>query len=45
MQAIGGVVIVMEHPTGSRKVENILRNPRGDLPLAFTDNWNKDRMP
>jgi hypothetical protein len=29
MQAIGGVVIVMEHPTGSRAVENIVRTPGG----------------
>ena len=45
MQAIGGVAIVMEHPTGSRAVENIVRNPRGEVPLAFTDSWNEDRMP
>jgi hypothetical protein len=45
MQAIGGVVIVMEHPTGSRAVENIVRTPGGQLPLAFTDSWNEDRMP
>jgi hypothetical protein len=38
MQAIGGVAIVMEHPTGSRAVENIVRTPRSQLPLAFTDN-------
>ena len=45
VQAIGGVAIVMEHPTGSRAVENIVRNPGGELPLAFTDSWNADRMP
>jgi hypothetical protein len=45
VQAIGGVAIVMEHPTGSRVVENIVRTPGGQLPLAFTDNWNEDRMP
>jgi hypothetical protein len=38
MQAIGGVAIVMEHRTGSRAVENIVRTPRSQLPLAFTDN-------
>jgi hypothetical protein len=37
-------VIVMEHPTGSRAVENIVRTPGGQLPLALTDNWNEDRM-
>jgi hypothetical protein len=45
VQAIGGVVIVMEHPIGSRAVENIVRIPGGQLPLAFTDRWNEDRMP
>jgi hypothetical protein len=45
VQAIGGVAIVMEHPTGSRAVENIIRTPGSQLPLAFTDSWNKDRMP
>ena len=45
VQAIGGVAIVMEQPTGSRALENIVRNLGGDLPLAFTDNWNDDRMP
>jgi hypothetical protein len=45
MQAIGGVAIVMEHPTGSRAVENIVRIPGGQLPLTFTDSWNEDRMP
>jgi hypothetical protein len=45
VQAIGGVAIVMEHPTGSRAVENIVRTPGGQLPLAFTDTWNEDRMP
>jgi hypothetical protein len=45
VQAIGGVAIVMEHPTRSRAVENIVRTPRGQLPLAFINNWNEDRMP
>ena len=45
MQAIGGVAIVMEHPTGSRVVQNIVHNPRGNLPLAFTDSWIEDRIP
>jgi hypothetical protein len=45
VQAIGGVAIVMEHPSGSRAVENIERTPGGQLPLAFTDSWNEDRMP
>jgi hypothetical protein len=45
VQAIGGMVIVMEHPTGSRAVENIVRTPGGQLPLAFIDSWNEDRMP
>jgi hypothetical protein len=45
VQAIGGVAIVIEHPTGSRTVENIVRTPGGQLPLAFTDSWNEDRMP
>jgi hypothetical protein len=45
VQAIGGVAIVMEHPTGSRAVENIVCTPGGQLPLAFTDSWNEDRMP
>jgi hypothetical protein len=27
VQAIGGVVIVIEHPIGSRAVENIVRTP------------------
>jgi hypothetical protein len=45
VQAIGGVAIVMEHPTGSRAVENIVHTPGGQLPLAFTDSWNEDRMP
>jgi hypothetical protein len=45
VQAIGGVAIVMEHPTGSKAVENIVRTPGGQLPLAFTDSWNEDRMP
>jgi hypothetical protein len=29
VQAIGGVAIVMEHPTGSRTVENMIRTPGG----------------
>jgi hypothetical protein len=45
VQAIGGVTIVMEHPTGFRAVENIVRTPRGQFPLAFTDSWNEDMMP
>ena len=45
VQAIGGVAIMMEHPTGSRAVENIVRIPQGELPVAFTDSWNEDRMP
>ena len=45
IQAIGDVAIVMEHPTRSRTVENIVRIPGGHLPLAFTDSWNEDRMP
>jgi hypothetical protein len=45
VQAIGGVAIVMEHPTGSRAVENIVRTLGGQLPLAFTDSWNNDKMP
>jgi hypothetical protein len=45
VQAIGGVAIVMEHPTRSRAVENIVRIPGGQLRLAFTDTWNEDRMP
>jgi hypothetical protein len=45
VQAIGGVAIVMEHPTRSRAVENIVRTPGGQFPLAFTYNWNEDRMP
>ena len=45
VQAIGGVAIVMEHPTRSRAVENIVCIPRGELPVAFTDSWNKDKMP
>ena len=39
------MVIRMEHPTRSRAVENIVRTLGGQLALAFTDNWNKDRMP
>jgi hypothetical protein len=27
----------MGHPTGSRAVDNIVRTPGGQLPLAFTD--------
>jgi hypothetical protein len=45
VQAIGSVAIVMEHPIGSRAVENIVCTPGGQLPLAFTDSWNEDRMP
>jgi hypothetical protein len=45
IQAIGGVAIVMEHPTRSRAVENIVCTPGGQSPLAFIDNWNEDRMP
>jgi hypothetical protein len=45
VQAIGGVAIVMEHPTGSRAVENIVRTLGGQLPLDFTDSWNEDKMP
>jgi hypothetical protein len=45
VQAIGGVAIVMEHPTGSRAVENIVRTLGGQLPLAFIDSWIEDRMP
>ena len=45
VQAIGGVAIVMEHPTRSKAVENIVCNLGGDLPLAFTDSWNEDIMP
>jgi hypothetical protein len=37
IQAIGGVAIVMEHPIGSRAVENIVRILGGELPLAFID--------
>jgi hypothetical protein len=37
VQAIGGVTVVMEHPTGSRAVENIVRTLGGQLPLAFTN--------
>jgi hypothetical protein len=44
-QAIGGGAIVIEHPTGSRVVENIVCTGGGQLPLAFTDSWNEDRMP
>ena len=45
VQAIGGVAIVMEYPTGSRAIENIVRIPQGELRVAFTDSWNEDRMP
>ena len=45
VQAISDVAIVMEHPTGSMAVENIVCIPRGDLLLAFIDSWNEDRMP
>jgi hypothetical protein len=44
IQAIGGVAIVIEHPTDSRIAGN-LRNGREKLPLSFTDMWNEDRMP
>jgi hypothetical protein len=44
VQTIGGVAIVMEHPTGSRAVENIVRTPGGQLLLAFTNSWIEDRM-
>jgi hypothetical protein len=37
VQAIGSVAIVMEHPTRSRVVENIVRTRGGQLPLAFID--------
>jgi hypothetical protein len=36
VQAIGGVVIVMEHPAGSRAAQNI-RTGREKLPVDFTD--------
>jgi hypothetical protein len=36
VQAIGGVAIVMDHPTGSRAVENIVLTLGGQLPLGFT---------
>ena len=45
VQAIRGVAIVMEHPTGFRAVKNIVRTVGGQLPLAFIDSWNEDRMP
>jgi hypothetical protein len=45
VQANGSMAIVMEHSTEFRAVENIVRTPRGQLPLAFTDSWNEDRMP
>jgi hypothetical protein len=45
VQAIGGVAIEMEHPTRSRAAENIVCTLRGQLPLAFTDSWNEDKMP
>ena len=45
IQAIGDVAIIMEHPTGSRAVENIVRIPGGHSPLVFMDSWNEDRMP
>ena len=44
VQAIGDVAIVMEHPTGSRAVENIVRIPRGHSPLVFTNSLNEDMM-
>ena len=37
VKAIGGVAIVMEHPTRSKAVENIVRTLEGQLPLAFTN--------
>jgi hypothetical protein len=43
--SIGGVAIVMEHPTRSRAIENIVHTPGGQLPLAFTDSWDEDKMP
>ena len=45
MQAIGGVAIVMEHPTGSKAVENIVCTSGGQLSLAFTNSWNEEKMP
>ena len=45
VQAIGGVAIVMEHPTGFRTAENIVCTLRGQLLLTFTNNWNEDMMP
>ena len=45
VQAIGGVAIVMEHPIRSRAIEDVVRISRGELPLAFTDSWNEDKMP
>jgi hypothetical protein len=44
VQAIGGVALVMEHPIGSKVAPNVRRG-REQLPLVFTDVWNKDRMP
>jgi hypothetical protein len=44
VQAIGGVALVMEHPVGSKVAPNIRRG-REQLPLAFTNVWNEDRMP
>jgi hypothetical protein len=44
VQAIGSVALVMEHPAGSKVAPNI-RREREQLPLAFTDVWNEDRMP
>jgi hypothetical protein len=34
----------MEHPAGLKVAPNVLRG-REQLPLAFTDVWNEDRMP
>ena len=45
LQAICSVAIVMEHLTRSRAVENIVRTLGGQLPLAFMNSWNEDRMP
>ena len=45
VQAIGDVVIVLEHPIGSRAIENIVCILEGHSPLVFTDSWNEDRMP
>ena len=44
VKAIGGVALVMEHPTGSKVAPNVRRGQE-QLPLAFTDVWNEGRMP